>query len=331
MDQTENQAALDASKESNADDVNISETQTESENAGVKDTALVHSGFGASSAESEAEVPSGDSAAHEETSPPPPPKSTHKADSEDDGDNSEATGDTPTSIWVHLEELRRRLIVVLIAMAITTAIAFTFAEKVLGILAQPIGGIQNLQAIEVTETMGVYMRISLLGGFILAFPILLYELVAFSLPGLKESEKKWVFQMIPFATVLFLMGVAFSYFVMLPAAVPFLTGLLGVRTIPRVSNYIDFVSSLIFWIGIAFEMPIVVYVLVKLKVVSVKTLASQWRIAIVVIAVLSAVITPTVDPVNMALLMLPLILLYVLSLFIGIIAERGNKNEEEEE
>jgi sec-independent protein translocase protein TatC len=230
------------------------------------------------------------------------------------------TDDTPTSIWVHLEELRRRLFIVVIALIITIIASFSLAQQSLSILARPIGGLANLQAIEVTETIGVYMRISLLGGFILAFPVLLYELIAFTLPGLKSSEKKWLFSAIPFATVLFLGGVAFAYFVMLPSAIPFLTGLLGVRTIPRVSNYINFVTSLLFWIGIGFETPLVIFALVKLKIVSVKTLAKQWRVAIVVIAILSAVITPTVDPVNMGLLMLPLIGLYLLSLLLGLLA-----------
>jgi sec-independent protein translocase protein TatC len=229
--------------------------------------------------------------------------------------------DSPASIWVHLDELRRRLLIAVGAMVVTTAISFTLAEKYLYILAQPIGGLANLQAIEVTETIGVYMRISLLGGFILAFPILLYEIIAFTLPGLKTNEKKWLFLAIPFATLLFLGGVIFAYFVMLPSAIPFLTGLLGIKTIPRVSNYINFVTSLVFWIGIGFEMPLVVFALVKLKIITVAMLAKQWRIALVVIAVLSAVITPTVDPVNMGLLMLPLFGLYLLSMLLGLLAK----------
>jgi sec-independent protein translocase protein TatC len=232
-----------------------------------------------------------------------------------------AQADSPTSIWVHLEELRNRLLVAVVAMVITTAASFAFAETYLKVLARPIGGLEYLQAIEVTETIGVYMRVSLLGGFIMAFPVLLYEIIAFTLPGLNQNEKKWLFLGIPFATLLFLGGVAFAYFVMLPTTIPFLTGFIGVKTIPRVSNYINFVSSLLFWIGIGFETPLVIFTLVKLKIVSVATLAKQWRIAIVVIAALSAIITPTVDPVNMGLLMLPLFGLYVLSLILGLLAK----------
>lgn len=229
--------------------------------------------------------------------------------------------DSPTSIWVHLDELRSRLLVAVVVMVITTAASFALAEKYLQVLSIPIGGLANLQAIEVTETIGVYMRVSLLGGFIMAFPVLLYEIIAFTLPGLNSNEKKWIFIAIPFATLLFLGGVAFAYYVMLPSTIPFLTGLLGVKTIPRVSNYINFVTSLIFWIGIGFEEPLVVFALVKLKIISVGALAKHWRIAIVVIAALSAIITPTVDPVNMGLLMLPLFGLYLLSLLLGLFAK----------
>lgn len=228
--------------------------------------------------------------------------------------------DSPASIWVHLEELRRRLLIAVVAMVLTTVASFAFAERFMRILAQPIGGLEYLQAIEVTETIGVYMRVSLLGGFILALPVLLYEIIAFTLPGLNPNEKRWLFMAIPFATFLFIAGVAFAFYVMLPTAIPFLTGFVGVKTVPRVANYINFVTSLLFWIGVAFETPLLVFALVKLKIVSVGTLARQWRIAIVVIAALSAVITPTVDPVNMGLLMLPLFGLYLLSLLLGLLA-----------
>lgn len=224
------------------------------------------------------------------------------------------------SLWGHISELRRRLLYAVIALAVTTTASFWLASTFIEWLARPIGGLARLQAIEVTEGIGVYMRISLLGGFIISFPVILYQLLAFTFPGLKDTEKRWVVSMIPVATILFVGGVSFAYFVMLPAAIPFLTEFLGVQTIPRLSNYIDFVTNILFWIGLAFEFPLVVFALVKLKVVSVKMLAKQWRIAIVIIAILASVITPTPDPVNMALLMAPLFGLYLLSLLFALLA-----------
>jgi sec-independent protein translocase protein TatC len=224
------------------------------------------------------------------------------------------------TIMGHLVELRSRFLYILIGMVITTIIGFVIAPNILDYIAKPIGGVGNLQSIEVTESIGVYMRVALLSGVILAMPIIVYELLMFILPGLSKSEKRWVYLAIPVASLLFLIGVLFAYFVMLPAAVPFLVGFLPVKTIIRLSNYIEFVTNIMFWIGLAFESPLLVFVLAKFHIVTGPMLLKQWRIAIVIIAVISAMITPTVDPVNMGLLMLPLTILYFLSVLLAYLA-----------
>ena len=101
---------------------------------------------------------------------------------------------------------------------------------------------------------------------------------------------------------------------------------LSVETKPRLSSYINFITGMIFWMGIAFQFPILVFSLAKLRIISVGALAKGWRYALVLIAVLAAMITPTVDPVNMGLLMAPLFLLYLLSILFAFFATRGNKN-----
>ena len=130
-------------------------------------------------------------------------------------------------------------------------------------------------------------------------------------------------------TLFFLGGVVFGFLVMLPAALPFLTNFLGVETNPRLSSYINFVTNLLFWIGISFEMPLFVYVLARFGVVTAKSLLKFWRQAIVLIAILAAVITPTVDPVNMALMMSPLIVLYFISILFAWFARRGRADQSE--
>lgn len=220
----------------------------------------------------------------------------------------------------HLDELRRRLLVALLGLVVTTFASFALAQKFIELLTIPIGGLQNLQAIEVTENIGVFMRVSLLGGVILAMPIIVYELLSFIIPGLKPGEKKWIYLAVPFASLLFLAGVLFSYFVMLPSAVKFLISFLGVKANIRLSNYINFVTNLMFWIGVSFETPLLMFILAKLKIINARMLARQWRIAIVVIAILAAVVTPTVDPVNMGLLMIPLFILYLLSILLAALA-----------
>ena len=175
-------------------------------------------------------------------------------------------------VWDHVSELRGRLFKALLALVICTIASFTFSQYTINLLTVPIGGPEKLISIEVTENIGVFMRVSLLSGFILALPFMLYQAYAYISPGLFPNEKKWLFIAIPVATVLFIAGVAFAYFVMLPAALPFLTSFLVVQTTPRLSNYVDFVTNLMFWIGVAFETPLVVFALAKFGIVDAKFL-----------------------------------------------------------
>lgn len=228
------------------------------------------------------------------------------------------------TVTEHIEELRKRLLIALLALGIATVMSFSFAQVLIEYLSIPIGGLENLQSIEITENIGVFMRVSLLAGFVLALPVILYELLAFIMPGLESNEKKWVYWAIPFITVMFIIGAAFAFLVMLPAAIPFLTSFLGVQTVPRLSNYINFVTNLVFWIGMSFQAPLVIFILARLKLVRATDLIKQWRLAVVIIAVIAAMVTPTVDPVNMALLMAPLILLYWVSVLLAALARRGD-------
>ncbi len=231
------------------------------------------------------------------------------------------------SFWEHFEELRRRLFIAFIALSLATLGSLFFTQNLLDLLAVPVGSLSNLQSIEVTENISVFMRVALLSGVVLAMPVILYQLLAFIVPGLTKNERRWVFVVVVAGTCLFLAGVAFSYFVMLPTSLTFLINFLTVETKPRLTSYISFITNLLFWMGVAFQTPLLVFALAKLHVISAATLAKQWRVAIVIIAVLAAVITPTVDPVNMALLMAPLILLYFLSVLLAFAAV-GKPTEE---
>ena len=224
-------------------------------------------------------------------------------------------------VWDHIDELRGRLVKAVAALVIGMLISFMFTQSLIEILAQPLGGTSNLLAIEVTEQVSVFFRVSLLAGFIIAFPVIFYQVIAYILPGLYPNERRMLIMFIPFATLLFIGGVAFAYFVMMPNALPFLTTFLGFQTKPRISDYIDFVTNLIFWIGVAFETPLVIFVLAKFKIVTAKMLLTQWRYAIVIIALVAAVVTPTPDPINMGLLMIPLIGLYLLSVLMATFAK----------
>jgi sec-independent protein translocase protein TatC len=223
----------------------------------------------------------------------------------------------------HLEELRRRLFKTLAALALTTTLSFIFVEPLVDFLTQPIGGRAALVSIEITENIAIFMRVSLLGGVAGGMPFVVYQALRFVLPGLTTRERRWLLFGVPMASVLFLGGVAFAWFGMIPTAVPFLTSFLGITTQVRPSNYFEFVTTLMFWMGVSFQMPLVALLLAKLKLITAGQLARAWRHAVVGIAVLAAAITPTVDPVNMGLVMLPLAGLYLISILLAALARRG--------
>lgn len=228
----------------------------------------------------------------------------------------------PTDVLPHLDALRKHLMRSIIALAIATALSFIFFQQILTILSAPLeGGIESLVAIEVTEPIGTVMRVSLLSGFAISFPYIAFEIWAFIAPGISPRSRVASLFAIPIATLFFLGGMAFAYFVMLPAALPFLLNFGGIYTIPRPSSYIRFVTGLMFWIGVAFEFPLVIFLMASLGWVKSGMLLKQWRLAIVIIAVAAALITPTIDPVNMSLVMGPLIVLYFFSILLARIAE----------
>jgi sec-independent protein translocase protein TatC len=233
------------------------------------------------------------------------------------------TIENPMGLMEHLDALRKHLLRAVLFMAMTTAIGFIYAAKIINILAGPIGGIHRLQPIDVTEPVGTFMKVSLLVGFSLALPYIALELWLFAAPGLSRRSRIWGLVAIPAVVIFFLGGMAFAYFVMLPTAIPFLLNFLGMTPQIRPSSYISFTTGLMFWVGVAFEFPLVIFVLAGIGLVKARTLAQQWRLAIVIIAIVAAAITPTVDPVNMSLVMGPMILLYFLSIGLAAIAQRG--------
>lgn len=233
------------------------------------------------------------------------------------------TVEDPMGVLYHLNELRKHLFRAAIFIALTTAFSFFYTRRIIDLLAKPIGGIDQLQAIDVTEPIGVFMRVALLSGFALALPYIAFELWLFAAPGLTRKARFKSLAAIPAIAIFFLGGMLFAYYVMLPTALPFLLGFLEMETAPRPSSFIGFVTGLLFWIGIAFEFPLVIYLIAALGFIKAKLLVEQWRLAIVIIAIISAAITPTIDPINMALVMGPMVILFFLSIALAFLAQRG--------
>jgi len=237
----------------------------------------------------------------------------------------------PVGLLEHFDALRKHLTRMLIGLVICVAILFAFTPQLVDFLSKPIGGISALRAIEVTESIGVFMRVALLGGVTLASPYLAFELWLFAAPGLKPRSRVLGLVSIPLVLVFLAGGMVFAYLILLPPALKFLLNFMGVQVTPRPSSYISFVTGILFWIGVTFEFPLVVYVLTLMGIVQPKSLLKYWRIAVVAIAILAAAITPTVDPVNMSLVMGPMILLYFASIGLGYLALIGRKKRAREE
>jgi sec-independent protein translocase protein TatC len=237
-------------------------------------------------------------------------------------DSVSAIANDPRVLAPHLNDLRKTVFRSVAALAICSALAFIFIQPILGVLTRPIGGIGELQAIEVTESIGTVMRVALLAGFAISLPFIVFQFWRFFVPGMTGHERWVTLMALPVVTVFFLAGMAFAYFIMLPVALPFLLNFANIKTIARPSSYITFTVGIMFWIGVSFEFPLAIYLMARLGLIKAKVLWQQWRLAIVIIALIAALVTPTVDPVNMSIVMLPLIILYFLSIGLASIAQR---------
>ena len=239
--------------------------------------------------------------------------------------------ETRQMMWDQVEALRMHLLRAILSLVLTVSASFLFTQKVIVYLAQPIGGLDKLKAIEVTESVGVFMKVALFSGIALAIPYIAFELWLFAAPGLRPRERKMGLAGIPLASLFFIGGAAFTFYLMLPTALPFLSGILGIKTELRPESYFSFITGLMFWIGVSFEFPLVIYVLTAIGFINPKVLAQQWRLAIVIISIVAAVITPTVDMFDQVLVMAPMILLYFVSIGLSYLAYAGRKQNQAEE
>ncbi|RPJ01032.1 MAG: twin-arginine translocase subunit TatC [Chloroflexi bacterium] len=228
--------------------------------------------------------------------------------------------ETPQTLLDHLNELRIRLFKAMIALVVGVLLSIVFTDELLKYLITPYEN--KLQVLGPTESVVIYFRVALMSGAIFAMPYMTFQLFMFVAPGLTRKEKRWIYLALPATTGLFLTGVAFAWFIMVPAALGFLQDFEEevFRAEWTADRYIAFLTSLLFWIGVAFEMPVVVSVLARLGILGPRPLIRNWRLAVVLMTVIAALITPTVDPFNMLLVMAPLLVLYLVSIGLAIMA-----------
>jgi sec-independent protein translocase protein TatC len=218
----------------------------------------------------------------------------------------------------HLEELRTRLIYALLAVAVGFVIGLALAFPTMRLIIR-MSGIERLYAITPTESFITYTKVALYLGISFAMPMIVYQLVRFLAPGLTRKEKRYLYRALPFVSIMFVAGVAFAFFVLVPRALSFLSHFGGsvFEAQFRAEEVVSFYMTLLLWVGVVFELPVVIFILAKLGIVSAKRLASLRKFAILIIAVAAALITPTPDPFNMFLVAAPMYLLYELGVLLA--------------
>jgi sec-independent protein translocase protein TatC len=229
----------------------------------------------------------------------------------------------------HFQELRKRLIRSVIAVAVGAAICFVFWKWIFYILIWPAGNI-NLIFIELTEMIGTTMKVCLAGGLILSMPYLTVQAILFIRPALTKKEERYVYVILPWITLMFLVGVVFGYFILIPPAIGFLSTFGSDIATPQIiiGNYISIVARLLIAIGLVFELPVVTTFLARLGILTPQWLSSKRKIFIILAFILAAIITPTFDPINQSLVAVPLIVLYEMSIWLAKLVYRKKKEAE---
>ena len=217
----------------------------------------------------------------------------------------------------HLGELRRRLIVCVIAVFLVSAASFAFAEAILGILLAPSGGLR-LKGFNLMDGFAIKLNIALFCGLCLTFPLVVFQLLAFAGPALSPAARKRIVPFVAASTLLLIAGIAFGY-ALLGTMIKVLTQLYPpqIEYLPSASAYVSFVGFFLLACGIAFQLPCVIILLASLRVVSARSLRKGRRVAWFILFAFAEIVTPVSDPIVAPLVvMLPLVLLFEASIFV---------------
>jgi sec-independent protein translocase protein TatC len=222
----------------------------------------------------------------------------------------------------HLVELRGRLIKASIGVILGLAVGVFLVlgpVRLVDVIISTFAPLRTdvnyapIQSVGTTESFTSYMTVALTVGLILGMPVIVYQLLAFIVPGLTDKERRLIYISLPFVTLFFLSGVVFGWFITVPTAIKFLIGFSDsalIQTQPSLADFLGTITTLLLINGVVFELPIIIYVLAFIGVVTAKQLGSFRRFAVVIVVIVAAVITPTGDPINLALLAIPMYLLY---------------------
>jgi sec-independent protein translocase protein TatC len=246
------------------------------------------------------------------------------------------------SFFDHLEELRWRIIKMLIGIVLGMILCSIFIDFLVNsVLLAPVVNLNahlgpgqqplHLQNLKPFGQLFLYMEVAIIGGVVLSIPNILYQLWAFIAPGLMPKERQYIRSIVFFSTFCFLVGIVFAYYVMLPAAFQFFAGF-GSSSIANniaINEYMSFVVSVLLAAGVVFELPMVSWFLSKLGILRPEFMRKYRRHSIVVIFIAAAFLTPGTDPVSQILLAIPLMGLYEISIWISVWAWKGKNREKE--
>lgn len=243
---------------------------------------------------------------------------------------SERPSPDKMSFLEHLEELRVRLIHSLVALVVGFGVCWGFADRIFHFMTKPLRdaypGVQFI-ATGPTEALMLYMKMAFFAGIFLAAPYVLYQVWAFIAPGLYPHEKAYAVPFIAMGSLFFVLGAAFGHFYLFPVTFRFLGQFGGedIKFMPKVSDYYSFYSWFLLGLGVVFQLPVVIFVLARIGLVTPGFLMRQFRFAILASFVISAIITPTPDVVTQSMLALPMLGLYLLGVAVAWVFGRPRK------
>jgi len=228
----------------------------------------------------------------------------------------------------HLEELRRRIIVMFLALLVAVCVGYVFSWEILDFLKRPATRAEiplNLYYQTVLEPFMVRFKIAMYAALVIALPVILYEIIAYVAPALRKREKRFMYSALFFIIFFFLVGVAFCYLYILPVGLNWLVGQAAGRISPvlMAGDYVGLVALLLVAVGLTFETPLVVWLVVRLGIVTPQRLHRNWRYAVIIILVVSALLTPDWNPITMMLVAVPMFLLYEGSILFAMLGRRG--------
>lgn len=236
----------------------------------------------------------------------------------------------------HLEELRHRIIVCLFATLAGLCISYYFKEKLFDFLVRPLVKVMGKEKLvliytSLPEAFFTYFKVAMIGGVILASPIIMYQFWMFMAPGLYRDERRLFAPLIILSVFFFIGGAAFGYFVVFPVGFEFFLEFASenIKAMPSMGDYLSFASTLLLAFGLIFELPLVIVAMAKMGIVTVPFLRKNRKYAILLFFIVAAILTPTPDAVNQCLMALPLCLLYEISIFGAILFVKKKPVEED--